>query len=247
MKAKILIEEGYQRPPLYGDQVEVKGRLFLPTKGYFLDPRIRFYTYVFVCGEALRDNWGEYDPVQKMRCKVIIGRGLTFEEAIRDIYGYVNSELDKLKKALKERRDVLKHAGEFAPKEIDFQLPVLKAKICIEKISQREPGIDNKLLVEGRILLPVNKNNKLADEFQFGSRVSICDDILHPSWGQYDKKKKMRYKKIHGIGTTCKEAIENLEKVAFKELEKLESVLEERKTILENAGRFKEEEKIVNI
>jgi len=247
MEARVIIEEGYQRLPSFDDRIEVKGKLFLPTKDGFLDPKIRFYTYIFICGEALRDCWGQYDPAHKMRFKTLIGRGFTFEEAKRDLFGFVNLELNKLKEALLKRREVLKFAGKFEPKEIDYQLPISSAKILIEKIRQNEPGIDDNLVVSGRILLPTNGKKRLIEEFQFGGRLSICEDILHPSWGQYDGKRKMRYMKISATGTTCKEAVKNLEKVAFEELEKLRNMLKERKEVLENAGQFEKIEKRIKL
>ena len=112
--ARVRLVPAGQAPAHKSDLVRVKAYVHLPTgkNTSQLPEDLVFGPRVFCCGEDLNRIWGHWDAKRKSRYRSKVFEGTTWKEAKAEAEAWARTEVNKLKTAIRARRQALVNAGE---------------------------------------------------------------------------------------------------------------------------------------
>ena len=123
MKAQIVISNGYINRPLEDALITVVVEIRLPAEGGLLVKELQFGHKLAIFGENLKCNWGcARDGENEYRYKRYEVHGDNFSEVVESAIEIAKKELAKIQKALMERREKIRKAGNFESKIVNIQL-----------------------------------------------------------------------------------------------------------------------------
>ena len=122
MEAQIVMKDGYVKSPYEVGTVTVKAEIRLPAKDGLLIEEIQFGRRIYILGEQLWREWGQKRNSWEYRFNRYGVSADTFSEATKKAIERGKEELAKLQKALMERREKIRKAGNFESKIVNIQL-----------------------------------------------------------------------------------------------------------------------------